>query len=382
MILIFIYASTFGVSPVYASSSTETPKPQELTESNDLYFDAIHQSMKASYSYKTVEMGNIINADTTEPIINYPKYTFVTVPVEYGTVKLVEMLAEPLQMIKKGDPIAKITTTIDEIALEEQNLTLDRLQTSYQDYIREQTKALRLQKQSVDSISDELLKKIASLEYEKAIHDYEVNKKDMEKQVNSLKEQINESKSIKDATMIVAPCDGYLASTTSMMPGDKFDHTKSLAKIVDTSTIYLQVSDSQLKYQYNMKVIIDINPTESGSEKTLTGRVISTAIRVGSDGNIIGTCYIKPEEQLSFDDVKDKKLKVTIETCNMENVLVLPSDLVVIENRESFEKKLGVVYELKNDTLISRKFIAGLYNNSYCQVIAGLEEGTKIAKKQ
>lgn len=355
-------------------------KDQVLSNKNDLYFDALKQSNKESYTTYEVTMGAIEIKDPVPASLFFPNNQIISVPIEYGTVVYEETLVEKGAMVKKGTPLVKIKTSIDEVTLKEQAINLERLTQVYQRYVTNQSKGLKGQKEALASITDEIDRKIANMEYEKAKFLYESTKKSYERQITTLKKDINKSKSIKNTTEILAPSDGYVTNITSFVPGEKIDHTRPLVNIVDPSTILFLVRDRYMTYQHNMNVTLKINPKNGVSDQTYTGKVISSMPYVSQSGESYGKCYIQADENIEFDEVIGQVIEATIDVCNMDNVLVVPIEALTSQY-EIDNTKIAVSNELKNGALIEREFIIGLQNDQFCQVITGLDEGAKLVKQ-
>ena len=370
-------------SDVETKKGEETEAPvQELTSENDLYFDVLNYKNEDSYNISTVKYGDIIKQESTAAVLYYPISENITIPVEFGTVDFVEMLVKTGDKVKKGDPVIKIKTSIDEVTLEEQTLELKRLQEAYNRYVSNQPRLLKEQKKALENITDKQDKKIAILENDKANLFYEINKKNQESTIYNLKEKIKESTTIKNTKELLAPVDGFVSYASNPMPREKLDYRKMLVTIIDPSTVYFKASDSTNSFHYNMNVKIEVNPTEDSAEKIIQGKVIYSVPSRSDDGRVQSTCFIKPDEKISIDEVYNKNLKATVDVCMMKNVLVVPKDMLE-ENADDINNNyLATVYELQDDNLIERKFVRGMWNSEYCQVLVGLDEGIKIVKKQ
>lgn len=363
----------------------DTDEGLVMTDKNDLFFEALERNVEDKYNVMTVQKGTIKKQETLNASVYCPTAEMVTVPVSYGTVQFEEMLVKIGDKVKKGTPIAKITTIVDDVAQQEQTLALNRLQNAYDSYVKTQSALLKEQKKALDAITDKQDKKIAKLEYEKAKLSYDLGKESQKRQINSLKEAIADSKKIQNITEVVANVDGYVASTAAKAAGDKFDYTTTLATIVEPSKVLFTCKLKDTIFHNNLNVTLEINPTEEGSERTITGKVVSSVVISREWEDSSATCYIKPDEDISYEEVFGKTISATVDICTLEDVLVVPKDAVSIlsaDNEADFTSDMGTVYKLINGALVKQSIIPGLVDSKYYQVLAGLEEGTQIVKKQ
>ncbi len=360
----------------YVEDDGDDEHYNKMTDKNDLFFDALKESKEKPYNIYTLKRDSVEMINAMSGSIYYPNASYVTVPQDYGTVEFVEFLVQGGDTVKKGQPVAKIITSVDEVSLEEMTRALNRTQEAYNRFVKNQTKGLKEQKAVLDKIKDKQDKKIAELEYEKAQINYEVSKKNMEEEMKISTKKINESRTIKNTTELLATTDGYVQSTSGTLVGENIDSKTKLVKIVDPSSVLFKVADKQNLYKYNMKAIIELNRTINGVEKTIPGRVVASVPDYKAD-SVNYICYIKPDESVSLADVKDKKISITVQICKMDNVLAVPIRAINIKDTKD-GYLLATVNELKDGVLIERNCIPGLRNLDSCQILAGLDEGAQI----
>lgn len=398
MVFLLILSPMIHYSDHVFATTTNEPKetagaePEEdedshydkMTDKNDLYSGPLTQSEQAYKSYK-VEKKDFVWDEESDTMIHFPSATYITVPMDYNTVELVEFLVKEGDTVKKGQPVAKVKTSIDEVSYQEKTLELNRVQEVYNRFVKNQTAVLKDQKAALDKIKDKIDKKIAELEYEKAQFTFESSKRNQQEQIKSLQEIVNQSKAIKNTTEILASTDGYVYNVASMEPAAKFDYTTSLVTIVDTSKILFMLTDDSGLYQHDMKVTIKVNPSDTGAEKTFTGKVISSMIDYSKIKNNEEKpkyiCYVQPDESINIEDVVDKKIRAVIHLYNMKDVLVIPTEAVDIEDSDSQDYISAKVLVLKDGALVERNCIPGISNRYECQIVAGIEEGEQIVIK-
>ena len=402
LILLLTVSTTFGYSPKAKASSDgknstskqggSTASPDEesseevnvLTDENDLFIDALNATKEEIYITATAEVGKVEQKEVIFADLYYPKYELVRLPSEYGTVEFGEFLVKSGDMVKKGTPLISITTKIDEVSLEQKNLELKRLQEAYNRFVSSQPILLREQKNALGSINDQMDKKIATLEYEKAQLNYEISKKAQEKTIAELKEDINKTIMIKNTKEVVAPTDGLVRITNTISKGEKFDYTRDILSIANPSEILFKVSDERMQFRYNMNATIALNPNSDGTSKNkMSGKVIYSEPPIIEDYGIqYGMCYIKPDKKVSYAELSKAKIQITIDVCVMEDVLYVPLEFVNIDEQMLYEKNVATVYELQDGNLVEREVAIGVRNQMQCQIIEGIDKGTTIVKKQ
>ena len=389
MIFLFSFTSTFGLSSsVLASNNTsdsnESSTPASkytLTKENDLNIKALENRDSNQYVSKPVEMGSIKIQNEIEPTIYYPTYDVVSPAAELGTVTIKKMLVVYGQMVKKGQPVAEISTDIDEVYLKQQTLELARVKGEYSRLIQNQTKILKEQKQALEEITNKQDKKIASLEYEKAVLNYGILKRNQEKEISLVEKEIKKLEEIKNTTKLFSPRDGFVVSAATFNTGEKIDSTTGLAKIVDPNDICLSVSDRELNYVYNMDVNLTLTNKDSGKTKKFKGKVL-TSLKIFSGLESKISCFIKPDIKINQEEINDQRLTGIVDICIMENVLVAPYEMVTFKEGSTSGYSVASTYELVDGALKERKFFCGLYDSKYYQVIDGLDKGLNLARKQ
>ena len=368
IVLLLITTSAAGVPSTALASS-------EATDQDDLFLGALTSTEKEVYKYKTVEKGKITLQDTYKCNVIYPSQKNVTVPKELGTVRITEMLVKTGDMVKKGTTIAKITTSINDVDLERLELNLKRMQETYHSLITTQFKSIEAQKNAVNNVVNTLDRKAATLEYKKAKANYDISKKNQERQMNILKEEINECKAKKNTTEIVSPMDGAVLSAIKANKGDKADYTTVLAKIVDPSEVLFGVKDESGYIQHNVNVNLKIY-NESGASHNVTGKVITYFEILDTNKYDNPYCYIKPDKAIGMNDIKDMKIDATIDLFSLNDVMIIPNEMVYPSN-QGME---FLVYELVDGMLVEKNVIPGQQDLKNTQIIDGLEVGAKIVQ--
>lgn len=370
-----------------ASDNNESDKMDAMDidkyKDTDLYLNAIENNRKQGYRVHEITRDDICVQYSNSSTIYFPKSKKVTVPAELGEVQLIEMLVEKGQMVKKGTPIAKVKTQIDEITLKQQTLELERARSDYNSYISSQSKVLREQKKAISDVADKYDKKAAQLEYQIAELNYQIEKNDQYTHIKELDEQIQINNKIKNTSEILATMDGMILSVTTSGAGEKVNSTTVMAEIVDTSYVYFTLRDTGRSTSYSMNVSFEATKREDNSVKEFTGKVVACVPRYNDNSGEYTQVYMKPDKKINYDDIKDRLLETHIDIIKLDNVPVIPIECTY-GTEEGLEELLGApmgYYEVDGDTLIKRFFTPGLSDDRYYQIATGLEEGTKVLVK-
>ena len=373
---------TIGLSAT-ASSTEESDKGQEdsitqqLTDKNDIYFDALKDVNKPNNNVYSVDYGTIkTQSRQKEALLYFSKYKEVMIPADFGPVRLKKLMVKEGSMVKKGTPVAKITTSIDEVELARKSLDLKRAEEAYQRFVISQNKTLQEQKKVEKLMIDKQDKKIAILEYEKAKLDFEINKENQKRQIESLKDEIEKSKTIKNTTELLAPIDGYVVSISD--PGEGKQIENSLMRIADPTSILFQVKDTERMFKYNMSVNLTVNG-EGSKEHIIKGKILTTVFDLyGGRTTTPDSCLIKPDKPVKLKDLQKKKISAIIDVFSMDHVLVAPIEAVNASLVQDDFIRVASAYVLLDGSLVEKYFQFGTRNEKYYQIVAGLNKGDKL----
>ncbi len=381
-VLSFAFVLILGaMSTIDSPFIVYSKSPSKKDTSEYVFYDALNTAGKESYKTAVVDMGKIEDRVSVTAKPYFQKSENVTIPVELGSVVFKEMLVKSGDKVKKGTPVVRFTTKIDDTSLKEQTLELKRLQDVYNNFIDTQTKGLREQERALDAIVDKLDKKVASAEYRMAKVVYEISRQNQQRQIERCKDENLRLKTLQKTTEILAPVDGYVESVADLKSGTEIDHSKNLVKIVDPTTVLFKIPDENSEFKYNMHVTLKEKSTEDGENKTISGKIVASYLKTDDEGKVSSICYVKPDDIKLKINLKAKSFDAVVEKCVMENVLVLPNTAI-----EGGDESLDVGFTNVNvsvdGSLINQDFIPGFYDAENCQVVAGLDKGTKVVLRK
>ncbi len=376
-LLSFTFVFVLGTTFTLGSSFTAYGKKDGEDDTSEyVYYDALKNAGKESYKTAVVDMGKIEQRASVTATPYYPKSESVTVPMELGSVIFKKILVKRGDKVKKGTPVVKLTTKIDKTNLEEKSLELKRLEDVYQNFSNAQSRGLREQEQALNTIVDKLDKKVARAEYKKAKVVFEMSKRSQLRQIERCRDEVSKIKTEEKTTELLAPIDGYVESVEDLKLGTEIDHSITLVKMIDPTTVLFKIPDKNLKFRYNMRVTLKEESAEGGENKTISGKIISSYL-MEEDENARAICYVKPDHKNLKISMEAKKYKAEVNICTMNNVLVIPKNATESETDEARFHILPVGISVGGN-LSEQMCLIGLDDDKNYQVITGLDKGTKI----
>lgn len=301
----------------------------------------------------TLEKGSISGEFSHPGYLFYTQTEAITNPVEYGTVYVDEVLVKVNQRVEKGQVIAKIRVTPDDIAIKRNERTLLRRQEELADLLKENT----------------------DNKNEKAI-------KAKNEVIADLTEKINDMKSDAKLTEIKAPFNGIISSLNKFEEGDILLKDGKLAEISAEENCFVVTEDAGGVLTCGMEASIEYEDAE-GNKNIAIGTVATVSPSALSGYLNTGYALIKVSSEdmtkmaganSGYDgwwmrSVFSVKADVRI----MNNVVLVPKNAVYMDG--------GVTYIRTKDSdgnIHYESFIAGGSDNNYYWVAEGVLEGTKI----
>jgi len=347
------------------------------------YFVA-DKSSERIFTTDFVKKGNIESVVLTNGVL----YPSKLVDVGSQAAGQIESLAVSLgDQVKKGDLIAQIDSLTQQNTLKEAQAALNIINAQYrakQAQIREATSEFKRQKT--------MLKDGASFQsaYDTAEAALMVYNAELE-QITALKEQalisVDNAKLNLGYTKIVAPIDGTVVYV-SVQQGQTLSNNQETPSIVelaqlDTMTIKAEVSEADIIHvKPNQSVYFSIlGAPKQKYHATLRAIEPGPTLMTGDDSNLnIGDSDAIYYNALFDIDNPEKLLRigmtaqVSIVLDKAENVLLVPSQILIKTNQES-TYKVPVKIDGKSQY---RTVEVGLNNNIVAEVLSGLEEGDEI----
>ncbi len=315
-----------------------------------------------AYQTDTVKRGTFTKSSSFDGVVYYPELSQVTYEGEEAVLS--EWLVEQGSEVKAGDPLAYIQIEYDEVALQEMELVLERLESDYEWQREQMEEALAKKRKEAGGASG---KSREALEYQKAEKELALYDLSMGEQIEAQRKAVSEWKERIEVTAITAPRDGVVSDLAYLKSGEVLPQGESLMVLYNPDVVWLQVTDTNAALRYNMEVDI-----ETGTPKN----------RVAFSGRVIAADNILPDalrRGIAFIELTDLPEKVNWSNTSIRANLISIEEVLLI-NRLAVESDTGesFVYVLEDGTLHKRQVIRAGQGTEAAWILTGLEEGQKV----
>ena len=168
--------------------------------------------------------------------------------------------------------------------------------------------------------------------------------------------------------LVLAPMDGVVRSLDSRYkPGDVVPAGHELCSIYDEDSLLLFAQTTGGSFIYNREVTVTYG--RSGSEKTMTGRVVSSPEVAPAFANGV---YVRVDEPEAVMAERNFKGSMQVHYTLLTDVLVVPKSALSTENGKAY------VTLLEGDSTIRRSVVRGPLLGSSVSVLQGLEPGDVV----
>ncbi len=332
------------------------------------------QSVKAggaaTFPTKSLEYTDLIVTATAELTVSYPNSSSVRYESMYSNASFVSYLVEDGSYVTEGDPIVEITSDIDEIALLQVKMDLERTQDGYDAYVKEAANAKAAAQKAVTKASGKTEKRLAELALEKLQMQQNASLDSYREQLEALQEKVATYEKESETIYITAPSSGliYLPTHTNwrLHAGDTLNNGAYIGYLQSTDYCFFTLEGAGQLLRYGMEVTLtdkqgNTYPAHVANctSSSLTNTLISTYAVVVPDAEVPVTSY--------------EGLTATYETIHMEHVLMVPT--IACHNDSNGD----YVYELtEGGAMMKHYFIKGRTVKDSCVSYEGLSEGTVI----
>lgn len=309
----------------------------------------------------TLKKGDFVNSYSGSGEMSFPEYTVVTNDVEYGEVRFLSFEVQMLQQVKKGDVIATIEVTGDQVVLSQKKRELSRLQERRQDL--------------VDSLNDPEVKRSGSeiTQLNRRIANYDEQIADQQKEIKKIQASYS-------TTTIKATADGLVAGMAFRRDGEVLRKNDYLVVIASTDPCYISTKNTNQVLNYGNKITLTYTD-ENKASHTMEGTVVSAAAATVSKSMSSEYAYIAfdPEELMKLSPTQNAafggyyqmaQYELSGTQRSMNNVVLVPRKAVKVIEGQPY-----VCVKTANGDVINKSFISGGSNTEYYWVMEGLEEG-------
>lgn len=355
-------------------TDTGSGKKQEIAREDYLKLDVLEQeeqTVEDIYQIITLTKSTFeeeaLNQILRRSYINVPTVRFELdgIPARLG-----EYVAEYLQYVEEGDVIATAYTEVDEIALNEAKVKLQRLQERRQAAQEQAEEDLAKLEEEGKTIYDDYDEDIHRIKITQRQQDWENTKYNYDRQIEDAREALNKLTQVGKVYEIKAPVSGHVFYSRKYVAGDELKEGDYICHIMSSNVVYTSTEQQAEYFYYGMDVTFD----------NRNGLTPATVVNGGSwilYGNldtketIFKLEFDKDISELDQTGLNNLVLKASLKT--VENVIVIPKKAVTVEEEQYF------VTVLKEDgTLLKTEFLPGGSDVENYWVLEGLTEGMQI----
>ena len=291
---------------------------------------------------------------------------------EYGTMLFDEYAASSGDYLEAGDVIAKVHIEVSGADLEEARLKLKRMQERIEaDRILYEKEDAMLEKDAY-AIKNFEARGVAIRLYMESVESHKQDIEYQNKQIEKVKESLQEMEAAAALTEIKAPTAGYLKDVTSLAYGDEIPDGKIIGVLEPKKSSILLVNNEENAFRYGKDVTVICK--KGLDEMEFTGRVItpsqkSIAMQAGSKKSCIaledaGSAYLQDNDVNS--------ILVKVNSIEQKNAVMVK--LGALE--EGSSSYATVVQE--DGSFLKKSVVIGGKNEEYYWVIKGLEAGEQV----
>lgn len=336
-------------------------KQEDIQDSNH---ESIYKTIEAGKGeYK--EKGAVMNAE-----LYFLRNDGLAIKESEGT--FVEYLVTNEQVVKKGDALLSYEIPFDHIAVEEKRLSLEQNQKAYETDLRKRESEIAenrklLQEMDLTTIeAQSFTLKITKMEIS-----YDQFKYQSSKNINALKEDIEELELNSELKYIYAPYDGIVTTDDKITEELPLTQHMELLHIYDTKSAVLAAPAAGAnKIWYNQEVSITrISNHQENKAESYKGKVASLDSVLGYKAST-GMIFVMLDDPDLYETIS--RANIAADSVVLNNVFVLPLNVVNINNDERY------IYYLDETGEIHKQYITGRDNGVEMWVYSGLSEGQRV----
>ncbi|MDE7328040.1 MAG: hypothetical protein K2N63_17465 [Lachnospiraceae bacterium] len=313
-----------------------------------------------TYRTTTVERGTLEVEATVQAVYSSTKLVPVFFNCKYGTASFVSYAINEGEYVGKGTPIINIQTSVDEIALEEVKLRLERQKKSCGKEFANMQAQYDAAKKAVEESSG-TGRQIAQLRLEKLEMEQERAKRQLEEELAKVQEELDAYEDIMGMTQILAPETGYVTRLNYFGEGATLFDGTQVAKISSSEEALFTVKDENSVLRYGMRVSL-----KDGMGNVYDTTVVSIGDKYLSSAFTTKIAYLKPDLPGAWG------FNAIYKNVNINNVLLVDAAAVRRDVNGDY------VMELKDGELSKCYITIGKTVNNLCYAVDGLTEGMTV----
>lgn len=318
------------------------------------------------YNYKTgtVERTTLVREQQGSGTIYYPK--LYQVKNEQAGATLVEYKVKARDQVKAGDVLVVLSIEGVDIRVQEAQRAVERIQRETAQGVAEREDRLEDARETLAESSGYGWE-LQNIEVQRQETELERYRTQQAYALSLQQKELEKAQKAQAGTELKAPVDGEIISVASdLRSGDSVDAGKVLVYMHALDVAVITVDNSYHTLRYNMEVTVD--DPRSILREGLTGRVVATDDMVPDETTTSNVAVVEledPEIVLEFSDV----WQVSANTAYLENVLMVPSNAITLEDGRTY------VTKLKDNMLQKRRVITGMNTKDGTWILQGVSEG-------
>ena len=330
-----------------------------------LYFGALDESIAQNVKTASVEKGEFYVTGAVQASLEFPSQQMVFCDIREGTVRFKEFMVGQGDTVKKGDPIARISVTVDEIEKEEVELNLNAAKNNLEEYILD-TRLLLNQYKVASQTGTEKERKLAQLSYDRLEATFKSEVEKRETRIDEYTLRLDRIEELASTEFIYSPTDGVIGYMNRFRNNDVISYWPPLCVINDPTKVRVVVEGGSDLLRYNMPV--KVVQTVNGKSVELTGRVITlksaaSSVNLMAQSDIVevygDTTKLRPGSEVS----------VRFDKIYVDDALMVPRTAV------KSDKKGNYVNVYVNGFSSKRYVVIGGADGTRNWVVSGVEEG-------
>lgn len=336
-----------------------------FAQSVNLISEDLIVSNTVNYEMSPVEYGTLVQEVTASGEIYLP-YTYKLFP-EVGGLTFVEYTVERGDVVKAGDVLAVFESTVDEVALMEKKLSLERALDTFEMGQESRLEAIDEMYLKLLSEKDGYRAQMLKLELNRAELALEQYIFQQQAAIEEIEAAIEEIEAQRTESLIVAPVDGIVERTITKRTGDRIARDEVMVILYKTDGALVKAANKSGMLRYGMEVTITVG--NGNKAQSIPGRVVGED-RMIPAGQKTGYAYVKPDY---YDPEKTPTVnpRVTANAVYLENVLLIPRSAVSLDSGRYYIMELS-------EGVTRKRYINAFLNRQQVWVLQGLEHGEEI----
>lgn len=320
---------------------------------------------EANYKTAEVKASEYIKTNSGKLSLVYPMQAKITCSV--SNAKLEKVFVTEGKEVKKGEILATLKIEEDSVRRKELELQLKRAMEEYDLEIAKKEAAIEAAVINAQELSFSQLR-IAELNIEKQRIALEKYIYLTEKQIEKIRDNIEEMDEIQKNGELVAPMDGVVKTITSRRIGDWLNKGEVIVSMYSTDYYLLKAADIGEKLRYNMNVTVETG--SSGSRRTYPAKVISSP-------NILPSTVLQTYALIQLDDSVEpiNFVKKATFSGNVQELYEIPA---IDKNAIRRDNSKYYVYILEDGMVKTRYIKVGPSDGNVTWILDGVDLGQKV----